>query len=327
MEVLVIGLGSMGRRRIRLIRRYDKSIHIVGVDFNEERRKQAEEICSIRTYDSVDNALDKEQPDCCFVSSSPLSHAGIIGKCLRKHCNVFTELNLVVDGYDENMVLAEQEGILLFLSSTQLYRSELQYIKKCVKSANERCDYIYHVGQYLPDWHPWEDYRNYFVGQVKTNACREIMAIEFPWLVDSFGEIKNIYRQKSKNSELDIDYDDNYMISIEHENGHKGFLCIDILCRIPIRFLEVFGENIYIKWSGTPESLYNYQISAKKMEQVRLYSKIDKLVDYNETIIENDYFAEITEFFESVKGNAKPRYSFQKDKKILELIDRIEAED
>ena len=34
MKVLVVGLGSMGKRRIRLIRKYDPTITIIGVDTN-----------------------------------------------------------------------------------------------------------------------------------------------------------------------------------------------------------------------------------------------------------------------------------------------------
>ena len=38
MNVVVIGLGSMGMRRIRLIQKFDPSINVFGVDINEHRR-------------------------------------------------------------------------------------------------------------------------------------------------------------------------------------------------------------------------------------------------------------------------------------------------
>ena len=34
------------------------------------------------------------------------------------------------------------------------------------------------LGQYLPDWHPWESYKSFFVSNKKTNGCRELFAIE-----------------------------------------------------------------------------------------------------------------------------------------------------
>ena len=65
-------------------------------------------------------------------------------------------------GYDENIALAKAKDKILFLSSTFLYRKENQSIIEKVHEAQCPLNYIYHVGQYLPDWHPWESYNNYF---------------------------------------------------------------------------------------------------------------------------------------------------------------------
>ncbi len=49
--------------------------------------------------------------------------------------------------------------------------------------------YTYHVGQYLPDWHPWEDIKDFFVNDKRTNGNREILVRELPWLTETFGEV------------------------------------------------------------------------------------------------------------------------------------------
>lgn len=66
------------------------------------------------------------------------------------------------------MAKAKEKGVLLFLSSTMLYRRETQYIKQQVAAFGKPVHYIYHIGQYLPDWHPWENYKNFFVGNART---------------------------------------------------------------------------------------------------------------------------------------------------------------
>ena len=38
MRVLVVGLGSMGKRRIRLIKQIDPGIQVIGVDSKPDRR-------------------------------------------------------------------------------------------------------------------------------------------------------------------------------------------------------------------------------------------------------------------------------------------------
>ena len=55
---------------------------------------------------------------------------------------VFTELNLVRDGYAENMAKAAEKQLPLFLSSTMLYRRETQYIKQQVAAFGKPVHYI-----------------------------------------------------------------------------------------------------------------------------------------------------------------------------------------
>ncbi|EJO5346067.1 Gfo/Idh/MocA family oxidoreductase [Clostridium botulinum] len=324
MRVVVIGLGSMGKRRIRLINKYDKKIQIFGVDNNKERRNMCEDEYGIDTFSTLDESIKKVDFDCAFVCTSPLSHSGIISQCLNYGLHVFTELNLVADGYEKNILLAKEKALTLFMSSTFLYREEIKKIRELAKQTDCRLNYTYHIGQYLPDWHPWENYKDFFVGNKRSNGCREIFAIELPWLVEVFGDIVNIDVIKSKMSNLNIDYNDNYLLLIQHKNGNKGTLAVDVISRKPVRNLEVFGEQLYLHWNGSPTGLYIYDFETKKDVNINLYKKIDQLTNYSSFVVENAYFTEVISFFEAViKGNI-PKYTFEKDKDILKIIDRIE---
>ena len=325
MRVVVIGLGSMGKRRIRLIKKYDETIQIVGVDFNQERRKACNEEYNIETFESLTVSLNKYEIDCAFVCTSPLSHSKIINQCLEEGINVFTELNLVTDGYETNMSLAKKKDLVLFMSSTFLYREEVRKVKALVQDADCMLNYTYHIGQYLPDWHPWENYKDFFVGEKRTNGCREIFAIELPWIIDVFGEIEKMDVVKSKMSNLNIDYNDNYLLIIQHKTGYKGTLSVDVVSRKAVRNLEVFGEKLYIYWNGSPTGLNFYDYEAKVDMNVRLYEEIDKLENYSSFVVENAYLNEINSFFGVVLEGNEPIYNFEKDLKVLEVIDRIEA--
>lgn len=325
MKIVVIGLGSMGRRRIRLIKQYNDSYKIIGVDLNKERRIASESEFGIETIDSLEEAIKNNNLDSAIICTSPLSHSKLIKLCLENNLHVFTELNLVADGYDENIQLAKEKNRVLFLSSTFLHRAEIKKINKLVKMQGERLNYTYHIGQYLPDWHPWEDYKDFFVGDKRTNGCREIFAIELPWLIEVFGNINDIVVRKSKISSLNIDYDDNYMIILEHESGHKGMLAVDIVSRKAVRNLEVLGEYLYLSWDGSAEGLKMVDIDKRKEENILLYEKVDQLDQYSKFVVENAYYDEIASFFEAISNNIEPIYDFEKDKIILDLIDRIEA--
>ncbi len=323
-KVIVIGLGSMGKRRLRILSE-KPNLEIFGVDSNLDRCATVNKEFGIQCYNSLDEAFGSHKIDCAFVSTSPLSHATIINQCLKQGAHVFTELNLVKDGYEENMKLAEEKGLVLFLSSTSLYKKEIKAIKERINKSKSNLDYIYHIGQYLPDWHPWESYKDYFIGDKRTNGCREILAIDLPFIVSCFGKIKNWSVLKSKNTSLNIDYNDNFMMLFEHEGGAKGTVTIDVVCRKAVRKMEVFGEDLYVSWDGTPDSLKEYDIEKKEEKVIPLENASEHVEGYASFIMENPYRDEVNEFFEQINNRSyKPAWSFEKDLEILHLIDELE---
>lgn len=321
MKVLVIGLGSMGKRRIRLMKQYDSSLELIGVDSNIERRETASSQFLIKTYELIEDAANIEEVECAFVCTSPLSHFAIIRQLIRKGIHVFTEINLVSDGYRE---LIEVSDVKLFLSSTFLYRKDIHWLINRVKG--QKVNYLYHTGQYLPDWHPWENYNNFFVRDKRTNGCREILAIELPWIVECFGKIGKISVIKDKLSDLKIDYPDNYLLQIEHENGNKGQIAVDVIARKAIRRIEIFNQKLQLYWNGSPDSLQEWEFETGTMRNIVTYGDIQKDKNYCDNIIENAYMDEIDAFFSWIKGDdSKLCYSFEKDLETLKIIDEIEA--
>ena len=326
MKIIVIGLGSMGKRRIRLLSEHH-DIELFGIDSQPSRCDEVKEKFGIRCYTSITEVVELEHPDAAVISTSPLSHAAIIKECLQSNLHVFTEINLVPDGYEENMRLAKEKGLTLFLSSTFLYQAETLKIIERVKSSNvSKLNYIYHVGQYLPDWHPWESYNNYFIGNPRTNGCREILTIDLPWIVTAFGDIKSVQVLKSKNTDLNIKYNDNYLIMLEHETGAKGVFAADVVARKAVRHFEVYGEDLHVTWDGTPETLIGFDIDKK--EDVALLANIstEHIEGYSNLIDENPYRDELNAFLAAVNENKRPMWDFEKDLSLLKIIDEIEQQ-
>lgn len=322
MQVLVVGLGSMGRRRIRLLK---EILHheVIGVDTSEERRIQCEAELHIKTYSTIMIAFQKCKIDAAVVSTSPLTHFSIIKELLMYNVNVFTEINLVSDGYDELIELAEKKNKILFLSSTMLYRYEVQRIEKIIKN-EKNLVYTYHIGQYLPDWHPWENYKDFFVSNKRTNACREIFAIELPWLISLFGNVTNYQVIKKKNTSLDIEYPDTYLVLLQHENQVMGSLTVDVVSRTAIRDFKLYNENIFIDWNGTPDGYREFNKLTNKMKKYNFEQEIIKDNNYADNIIENDYLEELSAFFDKIKNPEHQYYDFKADLQTLNLITTLE---
>ena len=323
MKALIVGLGSMGKRRIRLLKGIDPSIEIIGVDTWDERRAQVEEM-GHKTFTSIADAA-AEKPDVAFVCTAPLSHYAILKELLTYKINSFTELNLVKDGYEELMELAKANDTVLFLSSTMLYRGEINFILDQVKKFDKPISYIYHIGQYLPDWHPWESYKNFFVGNKRTNGCREIFGIEMPWLIEAFGKVTDVYSVSNKVTDRDIDFDDRYFVTLTHESGARGVLSVDVVCPKAVRNLEVYGEGLHLFWEGNPKALWKFNNETKEKEFINTYTTFEHDSRYSDNIVENAYVDEMQNFLNVVKGTEQPKYSFEKDLYTISVMDKIEG--
>ena len=69
MNVLIVGLGSMGKRRARLTARLRKDAKLFGVDKAESRRAEAKAL-GIEAFASLDEALAAAKPDAALVCLS-----------------------------------------------------------------------------------------------------------------------------------------------------------------------------------------------------------------------------------------------------------------
>ncbi|MDM8536553.1 Gfo/Idh/MocA family oxidoreductase [Desulfobacterales bacterium HSG17] len=325
-KVLVCGLGSMGKRRIRILRALYPDIFIVGVDSRQDRMTKAKEKYGIEVKKDFYKAFQEIKPQVVFVCTSPLSHDQFVLYALENKTHTFSEINLSYQSYETIVDKAEQNKSIAFLSSTSLYKKEMNWIEDQLNRKSSKVSYRYHVGQYLPDWHPWEHFSEFFVAQKKSNACREIMAIEFPWIINVFGKIKSIKVIKSNISELDLEYPDIFHVLFEHENGCVGTITIDCICVKAIRKLDIFSDQFYIEWEGTPDSLKTCSDKTGEMITVSLYNQVEQDTHYEEFIIENPYVEETEHFFNLIDGNQTMPiiYSYEQDKYILKLIDEIE---
>lgn len=324
MKGLVIGLGSMGKRRIRLLTAFFPDIKLCGVDTRADRRDEVAARYAIPCYESIDDALAGSAPQIGFICTSPLSHAAITTQLLQAELHVFSEINLVADGYDQNIVLAKENSLVLFLSSTPIYRREIQFIEDEAKKTGCPLTYQYHVGQYLPDWHPWEKFTDFFVGDRRTNGCRELFGIELPWMTRAFGAVTKAETIARNLSSLDIDFPDSYLVTLTHETGIVGQLAVDVVARKAIRQLTVVGENLFLQWGGRPDNLMIHDFEHKADITIDTYDDIDRDSRYADNIIENAYVDELAAFFDTLAGQDVRRHTFEEDARILNIIDGIE---
>lgn len=322
MKFLIVGLGSMGKRRIRNLL-YLKAGEIIGFDVREDRRKEAEEKYGIKTFEEFENAM-KEDPDALIISTPPDLHMKYAIIAARENKHFFTEAS-VLDQDIETLValLREKREIVGAPSCTMRFHPAVRKIKELVKNnvIGRPLIFTYHSGQYLPDWHPWEDYRKFYVAKRETGGAREIVPFELVWLTWIFGDVKTISCFKAKVSNLDVDIDDVYQILLKFKTGVFGHLLVDVVSRYPTRYFRLLGEEGTIEWDWRKKSIRLYQANEKLWKN---YTVDEGRPEKGYTVGEKMYIDEMRSFLRAIKGEEKYPYTFEEDWRILKLLYKAE---
>lgn len=324
MKALIIGYGSMGKRRIRLLQQLNPAVDIICLDSHPERKKQIQADGFVQASDF--EAAIASQPELAFVCTPPGNHANIILDLAARGIHVFCELNLTDTGYEEIQAVAAGSHAVVFMSGTMLYDKRIQCIDRFVKQSEKPLAYLYHVGQYLPDWHPWEDYRDVFISREETNGVREIFAVQLPWIIETFGRIDVVSVNSQKCTGLDLAFDDCVIANFRHTNGNIGVFTADTVSRKAVTSMEVFGEDLYLFWQGHNDDLYLFDTETGKQQAVHAYETVQHQEGYSEYIVENRYADEIRDFLDAVYKHKKPKYSLEQDRYTLSIIDQIEEQ-
>ena len=178
----------------------------------------------------------------------------------------------------------------------------------------------HHFGQYLPDWHPWENYKEFYVSKKETGACREIVPFQLVWLISTFGKIKSVSGRKSKLSNLELEIDDIYNILLEFKNGVEGILIVDVISRTPFLQAKIMTENgvIIADWLEEKVKKYSHEngweifdINAGNIEKQYIHG-------------EGPYIEEMRNFIQVIANKKSSHYSYEEDFKILKILESIE---
>ena len=100
-------------------------------------------------------------------------------------------------------------------------------------------------GDFLPNWHPWEDYKSSYAskkelgGGVALTLSHDIDLVN--WLVGS--NISNFYGIKNYKSNLDIEVESGFDLVLKYFNGITGSVHLNYYEKVPERFIKLVFDN------------------------------------------------------------------------------------
>lgn len=312
MKLLVVGCGSVGKRHVGNFKSIGAD-DITAVDTRPDRLKEVQEKYGIKGLSNFDTSME-EKYDAVVICTPPNSHIPIAIKAAEKGCHIMIEkpMSNSMEGISKLLDVAKRNNLIILIGYTYRFWPPLIKVEELL---NEKAiGNIYSVriefSEYLADWHPWEDYRTFYMAKKELGGgaiLDESHAIDFArWL---FGEIKEVACFNDKLSSLEITSDDMAEILMRFESGVVGSIHLDIFGRAHRRNLEIIGEKGSIYWDFYQNEVKVYYANGKKWEAYPFNC------DRNLMFVE-----EAKHFLDCIKNNKPPKISGEDGVKTLKCV-------
>ena len=266
---LVIGCGSIGKRHIENLRKLGVQ-DIIAFDVQSSRREEVRERFGVSVANSLARAWEYK-PDVAVITVPTSLHIPLALQAAKHTCHLFIEkpLSHTMEGADELLREVKERGLVTLVGCNMRFHPGLMRVKELVdegavgKVVAARVE----VGQYLPDWHPLEDYRHSYSarqdlgGGVVLDAIHEIDYIR--WML---GVVETIACFAGKLSRLEIETEDTAAILLRFSSGAIGEIHMDYVQRVYGRTCQIIGDGGTIRWDYTTDEVQWYSADTREWQ-------------------------------------------------------------
>lgn len=314
MKFLSIGLGSMGKRRLRNLH-YLGHRDITGFDIRADRLKEARDLYGIDCVDTLEG-LDLSPFTHVIISTPPDSHIDYAIKFHELGKHVFIEASVVDTGYEDLLPRLPERGNVLAPSCTMRFDPLNIQARDWLQSGRiGRALFCqHHFGLFLPKWHPYESIHDFYVSKRATGAAREIIPFDLVYLAWFFGQPTDIRAIIDQTGRLEADIDDIYALIFRTPSCRVVQMTIDVVSQVPYRTTRIVGEIGNIEINTVAGTLSLFESKDDRWTQTTR-AKLSKT-----TSSEEMYVQEMRCFLDATKGLNVYPYTLNDDHEILKQL-------
>ena len=172
-----------------------------------------------------------------------------------------------------------------------------------------------HFGEYLPAWHPWEDYRKGYAARADMGGGvigTQSHSLDYlPWLI---GKVESVWGFTDKLSDLEVDVEDTAKIGLRFEGGALGSYHLDFNQQPPEHYFAIIGTNGTLKWNLSDGATRIYRVEKKDWDVFPLSEDWER----------NAMFMEQTKHFvDVVSGDAEPSCTLDDGIRVMKFISAV----
>ena len=312
MKILICGVGSIGERHIRNLLTLGYEDIILYRTSNSQLRSLNQ---NLKTFNNLDEAL-VQKPDVAFITNPTSLHLNTAISCAMAGCHLFIEkpLSHSLEGVDKLKQIVVKKDLVCMTGFMYRYHPLIQKMKEisnskkfgeliCIRSS---------WGEYLPDWHPWEDYRSGYAakemlggGPTATLSHDIDLAIWF-----SNSEVKKFVNFQNHQSKLELETSHGNDILIKFYNGVTANIHLDFFQKPYHREFEIIFT----------EGKLNFNYYNNRLDIISSDDKHKKIVlkDFNRNEM---FLLEIKDFINSIINKKASPIPINESLKSMQIID------
>lgn len=264
MKILMIGLGSIGQRHLRNIKKVlGDEAEIIAYRVRGLQRTfsdtmqiredvNLEEEFQITSFSDLDEAL-AQKPEVAFITNPTNMHIPCALKCVKAGCHIFLEKPISDDmeGIGELQAAIEEQNVKVFVGYQNRFHPVIRAVKEVLESGElgNVLSVQAVVGERLTTMHTYEDYKETYMarkdmgGGVVTNQ----LVHEMDYLYYLFGKPFSVYAVGGTGNGLEIDVEDvcDALFMVKDYKGRSIAFNVhaDFYQSPPSRFIKVVGEK------------------------------------------------------------------------------------
>lgn len=307
LQFCLVGRGSIGTRHLKNLKFLSYSDIIAFSEFSDDNKDaEFKQKYGIETFHSLERIKGKK-PDAFVIANPTSKHIEFAMIAANIDCHIFMEkpLSHNLNGLEELKMNLFRKGLVFLLANNFRFHPVLLCIKSLIKNNEFGTIYFARIqaGQYLPDWHPWEDYRRGYSARSELGGGAVLtLQHEIDYAYWLFGKYKNIKSYVKKISNLEIDVEDVASITAEMESGQLLEIHLDYLQRPSKRTIQIQGSKGSIDYCFGDRYLQFYDFEQQK------YKILLDITNYDNNQM---YIDEMKHFIKCISGEEKPRSSLE----------------
>ena len=265
MKFLIAGLGSIGRRHFRnLIALGEKDIVLLRT---RKSTLSDDELKDYPVETNLQEALQKYKPDAVIVANPTSMHLDVAIPVAEAGCHILLEkpVSHSLERLDVLQKAAERSGIRILIGFQFRYHPTLNQARELIQSnaLGQILTVHAHWGEYLPQWHPWEDYRQSYAARSDLGGG-VIVTLTHPldYLRYLLGEVDSLWSFNGHISPLDLDVEEVAEIGLKFTNGAVGGVHMNYFQRPAVHHLEIVGTTGTLRWDNADGVLHFYKFPA-----------------------------------------------------------------